>query len=118
MTKSIDTQDISAAADQLTNTIAEKLGDLADELMGRPANWSGSDAWITYVEARQNGEPWALKVTCDWHMTKLAISRAAKIDPTGDVINARRYGATWQDIAEQCGISRQAAFDRWAKYCD
>jgi len=32
---------------------------------------------------------------------------------TGNVINARRHGATWDAIADACGISADTARDRW-----
>lgn len=111
MTKSVGTQDISAAADELTSEIADKLGDLAAKLLGRPE--AGTSEWVTEQHARKNHEQWALDNTRDWHLVKIAIMVAANIDPTGAAINAKVYGATWQDIADQCGISRQAAHDRW-----
>lgn len=113
MTKSVDTQDISSAADQLRDTIALKLGDLADQIMDRPE--SGSAEWIAEHQARKNNEGWAVRNTRDWHLTKIAIAVEARLDPTGDVLNAKQYGATWQAIADQCGITRQAAYDRWQK---
>lgn len=111
----MDTErEISSAAEELTSMIAVKLGDLADHIMGRPE--SGSAEWIAWYEANKNNEPWALNITRDWHLTKLAIARQAGTSPVGDVINAREYGATWQAIADVYGVSRQAAYDRWAKY--
>lgn len=111
MPNSLDPKDIFNAAVDLNGAIAEKLGDLADELLERPT--PGTNAAVTYNEARKNGEPWALDSARDWHLTKIMIAVQAGIDPTGDAVNAKRYGATWQQVADTCGVTRQAAYDRW-----
>lgn len=36
-----------------------------------------------------------------------------KHDLTGVVAAARRAGATWEQIGTTCGITKQAAYDRW-----
>lgn len=111
----ITEQQITAAAEQLTDTIALKLADLADELLGRPA--IGSNEWLTQDQhMRENPSERAASLR-EWHLTKLAIVRKAGASPVGDVINAREAGASWQAIAGIYGVSRQAAYDRWAKYC-
>lgn len=110
----ITDKQITQAADQLTDTIAVKLADLADELLDRPA--TGSNEWLEqyrYYEANPTAKAEALR---EWHLTKLAIVRKAGTDPIGDVIGARENGASWQTIGDVYGISRQAAFERWAKY--
>lgn len=52
----------------------------------------------------------------DWHLTKIGTSSQAHIDPTGDVLNARQLGVSWEAIAAQCGITPQEASERWGNY--
>jgi hypothetical protein len=104
---------IEGAAYELRGAISAKLADLADLIMERPE--LGSDEWQRKEHARIEQEPEAMNEQQQWHLIKIQIAHRAKLDPTGDVINAKRYGATWQTIADTCGISRQAAFDRWCK---
>jgi hypothetical protein len=106
-----DEAEIAKAADELRTAISLHVGRLADQILGRPE--LGTPEWREEFEARDTpeGQP----VRREWHLVKIQICREAKVDQTGDVINARRYGATWQAIGDACGTSRQAAFDRWAK---
>jgi hypothetical protein len=110
----ITDQVISKAANELTDTIALALGKLADQILGRPE--FGSPEWSAWLGTRNTPEGQA--GTREWHLVKLRISREAKVDPTGDVINARKFGATWAQIGEACGMTRQGAQDRWAKHTD
>lgn len=105
---------VEAQANELREMIAMKLGDLADELLERPA-W-GTPEWLARTEGLQRDEKARKAWHSTWHLAKIQISREAGIDPTGDVINARKYGATWQSIADACGFSRQRAYERWSRF--
>jgi hypothetical protein len=116
MTETVGTQElptIELQAAKLKDVIISTLGTLADELLGRPAY--GTDEWLKIADALTRDKQAADQWTRDWHLAKIEISREAGIDPTGNVINAKRYGATWQAIADACGVSRQRAHDRWAR---
>lgn len=104
----ITDQDITEAADDLRNAISLECAKLADQLLGRPEfaspEWLATHSQYELDTARR-----------EWHLVKIRILHSAGIAPTGDVLNARLYGATWQAIGDACGTTRQAAFDRWAK---
>lgn len=89
---------ITEAAAELRTAISMHVGRLANQILGQPE--------IGTPEGRAR----------DWHLIKIRICREAKVDPTWDVLNARDHGATWADIGEACGTSRQAAYDRWGKH--
>lgn len=61
-------------------------------------------------------EPWALTKRQEWHRAKLALATKANVDPSGDALAALQHGETWQAIADQCGMTSQAAYDRWGRY--
>jgi hypothetical protein len=109
-----DDDDVTRAADELRTIITRECGRLADEILGRPE--LGSDEWIS--EQGTQGTPEGQARLREWQLTKVRIYRAADVDPTGAVINARENGATWQDIGDACGMARQSAFERWAKFTD
>lgn len=100
-------------ANKLRDAIARELGNLADELLSRPE--FGTDEWLEATKALTRNKQAAELWTREWHLAKIMISREARIDPTGDVLNAKHYGATWENIAEAYGITRQRAHERWAK---
>lgn len=102
---------VDGQAGALRAEIATKLGDLADELLGRPA-W-GSPEWIEATKALDGDKKASRAWLREWHLTKIRISRAAEIDPTGDVLNARKNGATWADIGDAWGVSMQRAHEKW-----
>lgn len=107
---------VQAAADTAKEAIALLLGQLADRVLGRPEHVS--DEWLAQAR-RERDDPELKRARArEWHLTKMAIERALGLDHTGNAINARRNGASWQSIADACGITRQAAHDRWAKYED
>lgn len=108
----VDDEQIRRAASKLQERIGLTLGDLADEILGRPA--IGSPEWRQEWETRETEA--GRERLREWHLLKIRICRAADVSPTGDVLNARKQGATWQQIADACGMTRQAAHDRWAKY--
>jgi|SRR5882757_5912594 len=106
--------EIRNAADKLRETIELSLGRLADEIAGRPE--IGTAEWQAEIATRDTAEGRArLK---QWHLIKLQIAREAGVDQTGDAMNGYLYGATWAEIGEACGITKQAAHDRWAKYAE
>jgi hypothetical protein len=114
--ETLDTQEeltVEGQASKLRDAIARELGNLADELLGRPA--FGSEDWLDIHKALNRDKTAESEWRREWHLTKITISREAKIDPTGDVLNARYHGATWENIADACGITRQRAHERWAK---
>lgn len=49
---------------------------------------------------------------------KIAICVVAGVGPTGDVINARLYGASWRQIGDALGVTRQGTHERWGKICE
>jgi hypothetical protein len=101
-------QAITEAAEKLRDAISMECGRLADEILGRPefgtAEWLATHSEYELAAAR-----------LEWHLVRIRILHVAGVSPTGDVMNARLYGATWQAIAGACGTTRQAAHDRWAK---
>lgn len=100
---SIAQEEISNAARLLEHEITMRVGQFADEIMAR------SGRLLRYADDPER-ERRRLR---DWHLVKIRIRRTANLDPTGDVINARRFGASWQSIGDACWITRQAAHDRW-----
>lgn len=103
---------IRRAADTISEIVALELGHQADQLLGRPA--FGTDEWL--AERRRRNTPEGIARIRDWHLLKLRIARAAGVDQTGNAIGAHKHGASWATIAEACGITRQAAYDRWGKH--
>lgn len=106
-------RDVVGAAEELGAVIAGELARLANGICGRPS--AGSSEWL--AEREEPAELQAAK-SRDWHLVKIAICVAAGVGPTGDVINARLYGASWQQIGNALGVTRQAAHERWGKICE
>lgn len=50
------------------------------------------------------------------HLAQIAEAVSAGSDPSGPVLNALQHGASWQTIAEHCGLTPRAAYDRWGTY--
>jgi hypothetical protein len=105
---------VRAAASELQEAMALKCGDLADRILGRPE--LGTDAWVR--EHAERDTPAGQQRLCEWHLVKMRISTAAGLDPTGDVLNARKLGATWDVIGDACDMTGQAAQTCWAQYAD
>jgi hypothetical protein len=114
MPKPDDDPAVRDAAAELRETITLKLGELADRTLRRPR--PGTAQWEAFFAERDTAD--GLAEAAEWHLTKLRIARVADVDATGSVIGARRRGATWKQIGAACGISRQAAHDRWSRYVD
>ncbi|MFC9434007.1 hypothetical protein [Nocardia sp. NPDC057030] len=101
--------EIAAAAYELRAAIALKTSALADGLLGRP-QW-GTTEWEREWSQRDTAEGQAR--SAQWHLTKIRIERAADVDPLGNVINARIFGADWDQIGAAYGISATEAESRW-----
>lgn len=50
------------------------------------------------------------------HLEALRLAVGQGLDPTGWAINARKRGATWQQIGDVLGTSRQAAQERFSRF--
>jgi aconitase B len=109
----ITEQAITEAADKLRDAISLECGRLADQILGRPE--FGSPEWLAEAEVLKADDEAKRAAVREWHLVKIRILHAAELNPTGDVMNARMRGATWQAIGDACGTSRQAAHDRWAQ---
>lgn len=105
---------VRAAADIASEAVGLLVGQLANRVLDRPA--FASPEWQREAELDKADPERGQARRREWHLTKLHICRAARLDPTGDAINARRAGASWVEIGAACGITRQAAHDRWARY--
>lgn len=104
---------IMVASDVAREAAGFVIGTLATRILGRPEvtddgylEWHRAEQELPQAERAQH--------SAEWHLVKLQICRELGLDPIGDVLNARRFGASWQAIADACGITRQAAHDRWA----
>ncbi|MGW4849123.1 hypothetical protein [Nocardia brasiliensis] len=86
-----------------------KTAELADQLLDRPE--FGTPEWERDWDRRDTPE--GQQRQAQWHLTKIRIERAADVDPVGDVINARVFGASWDQIGAAYGISATDASDRW-----
>ncbi|WP_280410090.1 hypothetical protein [Nocardia brasiliensis] len=89
--------------------IALKSGELADRLLDRPE--FGTTDWKR--DREQRGTPEGCRRLAHWHLTKIRIDHAADIEPIGNVLNARRFGASWDQIGAAYGISAEDAAARW-----
>ncbi len=105
----MEREDIRRAAAELKDVLILRVGTLADELLGLPE--AGTEEWVR-LQRRPEAERRA--DARQWHLVKMAIETEVGIDPVGDIVNARRAGATWEQVGEACGITRQAAHERWA----
>lgn len=88
------------------------VGQLADCILGRPA-FGDNDrvAWLrAQAELSEAEQHQALR---KWHLVKIRICCAADLDATGDVLNAYRYGAAWDQIAEAAGLTVEQVKDCW-----
>jgi hypothetical protein len=105
---------VQAAGRELSEAMALKCGELADRVLGRPE--LGTPEWVEEHAARDTDA--GRQRLQDWHLVKARIYTAAGIDPTGDVLNARKAGATWDAIGDACDMTGQSAHDCWAQYED
>ncbi|QIS02339.1 hypothetical protein F5X71_08390 [Nocardia brasiliensis] len=103
--------EIETAARELRETIALETGRLADRLLGRPE--FGSAQW--QLEWDQRGTPEGRRRQVDWYLVKIRIDAAAGLDPHGNAVNARGFGASWAEIGDAYGISAEGAAERWER---
>lgn len=92
---------IAAGVSEVSRQVDQILG-------GYPV--PGSSEWerISGTAEERERELWA-------QLLGLRIEIAAGIDPLLTVVGLRRWGASWQAIAEATGTSRQAAHERWGR---
>ncbi|MGK8487087.1 hypothetical protein [Nocardia asiatica] len=100
--------EIARAAGQLNVTIKRRCDELAAELLNEAAHRQGHPTVI-------GAAPVLGPLLVALELTKLRIRCEARVDYEGVVVSARAAGATWEQIGATCGISRQAAYDRWGK---
>jgi hypothetical protein len=101
--------DVSAAAVAATNAALNEATRQADLLTGgRPV--PGSQRW----EDERAGPEGAQRELAA-QIVEFRIALKVGIDPLGNVVGLRRWGATWELIAKAAGISRQAAHERWGR---
>lgn len=99
---------IGAAANWLNAEIRNICDDWATKLINEAAEDAGAEAPI-------GDTPVTGDLLILWELTKLRIRREAKVEHEHVVAAARLAGATWEQIGEACGITRQGAYDRWGK---
>ncbi|MGK8501303.1 hypothetical protein [Nocardia asiatica] len=101
-------REIARAANQLSATIRRRCDELAAELLNEAAERQGFPPVI-------GAAPVAGLLLVALELAKLRIRCEARVDHEGVVVSARAAGATWEQIGTACGITRQAAYDRWGK---
>ncbi|WP_406238447.1 hypothetical protein [Nocardia sp. NBC_01009] len=87
-----------AAVSELSSALLTECEKLARKLLSEP-NAAGTEF-----------------TDLDLALTKLRIMRRlneVSLDLTGLVAASRNAGATWEQIGSTCGITKQAAYDRW-----
>ncbi|WP_069167263.1 hypothetical protein [Nocardia altamirensis] len=104
----VDEHGIAAAANWLNAEIRNICDEWATKLINDAAELVGAEAPIG--DTPVTGDLLTL-----WELTKLRIRREAKVEHEHVVAAARAAGATWEQIGEACGITRQGACDRWGK---
>jgi hypothetical protein len=100
---------IEALAAELNTMIHVRCRELARKQLGRPLY--GTDEWAAEISA-PNSDQRRTTVKHEY-MTRLRILKAARADLQRAVLDARKHGLSWRDVGRACGITRQAAYDRW-----
>lgn len=103
-----DDDAISKLAAELKTTIYATCRELARRELRRPEY--GTDEWAAEISAPDTPE--RRKAVRHEHLTRLRILRAARVDLERAVVDARAH-LTWNEIGAACGMTRQAAYDRW-----
>lgn len=49
----------------------------------------------------------------EWCLTRLRLCQRLGMDLAGDVLNARQFGASWEDIADAAEVTPAEARTRW-----
>ncbi|WP_063048301.1 hypothetical protein [Nocardia arthritidis] len=99
---------VALAAAQLNQEIRRKCDELAGDLLNEAAKLQGLPEPVGV-------EPLGGTLRTALELAKLRIRDQANVDVDGTVKSARESGATWEQIGSACGITRQAAYDRWGK---
>jgi len=106
---SLDDDVIRKLAAELNTAIYTRCRELARRELGRPEY--GTDEWAAEISAPDS--PRRRSAVKYEYMTRLRILKAAGADLQRAVLDARRHGLSWRDVGSACGVTRQAAFDRW-----
>lgn len=98
--------DTSSAVDAVVRAAIEEAQRRADEIVPRYRSGTAErDAELAAGDAAQR--------QLAWQLVCLRIELAAGIDAFEEVLMLRRSGATWAQIAEAAGTTRQSAHERW-----
>lgn len=108
MIPDVDESKVAGAVAQLTLYIHRKCDELAGQLLNDAAEKQG-------LQKPVGAEPLAGELWIEFELVKLRIRHQAKVELELAVKSARSAGATWEQIGSACGITRQAAHDRWGK---
>lgn len=100
---------IRKLAAELNTTIYTTCRELARRELGRPA--FGTDDWAAEISAADTSE--RRREVKQEYLTRLRILRTARVDLQRTVLEARKHRLSWRDIGSACGMTRQAAYDRW-----
>lgn len=100
--------DVTAAAAAVQVAAVAEAGRQADALLG-PWPVPGSVEWHA-----EEGTDRPRERERAWQLLQLRIGLGAGLDPFPVVIGLRRHGASWAQIAEAAGVTRQSAHERWA----
>lgn len=100
---------IGMLAAELSTAIFTTCRELARRELGRPA--FGTDEWAAEISAADTPE--RRGEVKEEFLTRLRILRAARADLQRTVLAARKHHLSWRDIGSACGMTRQAAYDRW-----
>ncbi|MFD1532410.1 hypothetical protein [Pseudonocardia aurantiaca] len=102
------TVDVTAAAAAVQVVAVTEAGRQADAILGEPP-LPGSLEWHA-----EEGTDVPVQRQRAWELLQLRIGLGAGLDPLPTLVGLRRHGATWEQIAQAAGITRQSAHERWA----
>jgi hypothetical protein len=102
------TVDVTAAAAAVQVVAVTEAGRQADAILGEPP-LPGSVEWHA-----EEGTDVPVQRQRAWELLQLRIGLGAGLDPLPTLVGLRRHGATWEQIAQAAGITRQSAHERWA----
>jgi hypothetical protein len=100
--------DVTAAAAAVQVIAVTEAGRQADAILGEPP-LPGSVEWHA-----EEGTDVPVQRQRAWELLQLRIGLGAGLDPLPTLVGLRRHGATWEQIAQAAGITRQSAHERWA----
>jgi hypothetical protein len=102
------TVDVTAAAAAVQVVAVTEAGRQADAILGEPP-LPGSVEWHA-----EEGTDVPVQRQRAWELLQLRIGLGAGLDPLPTLVGLRRHGATWEQIAQAAGTTRQSAHERWA----